>query len=211
MMHDFELHKFFHYSKNVLLKALLYSSFFPKPIFLSGNHINQHCLLNFVSVSNWSKEKNDTETVVKETVLVHVPQIEPHLTSWQYSLIDYLDLTVPIFKPVPMSLKYQQMGPWLNWRLDNIQEIVLGTLLDAGKIPKWRNVVMPDLMFASLWLLLPHLKNHQKSAQILKPEKQTKPLQTQNKTNRNVQNLKPAGADSSRKQYFQVLYTFIIS
>jgi len=41
--------------------------------------------------------------------------------------------------------------------------------------------VMPDLMFASLWLLLPHLKNHQKSVQILKPDKQTKPLLTQDK------------------------------
>ena len=40
---------------------------------------------------------------------------------------------------------------------------------------------MPDLMFASLWLLLPHLKNHQKSVQILEPEKQTKSSQTQNK------------------------------
>lgn len=40
---------------------------------------------------------------------------------------------------------------------------------------------MPDLMFASLWLLLPHLKNHQKSVQILKPDKQTKPLLTQDK------------------------------
>ena len=39
---------------------------------------------------------------------------------------------------------------------------------------------MPDLMFASLWLLLPHLKNHQKSVQILEPEKQTKLSQTQN-------------------------------
>ena len=40
---------------------------------------------------------------------------------------------------------------------------------------------MPDLMFASLWLLQPHLKNHQKSVQILEPEKQTKSSQMQNK------------------------------
>ena len=31
------------------------------------------------------------QTVVKGTVLVLVPQIEPHPTSWQYPLINYLD------------------------------------------------------------------------------------------------------------------------
>ena len=41
-------------------------------------------------VSNWNKEKYLSETIVKITVLVLVPQIEPHPTSWQYPLINFL-------------------------------------------------------------------------------------------------------------------------
>ena len=59
-----------------------------KKYFLNANHIWPTFSEKLFFVLSW----NATETIVKGTVLVLVPQIEPNPTSCQYPLINCLDL-----------------------------------------------------------------------------------------------------------------------
>ena len=53
------------------------------------------------------KRKIVTETVVKGTVLVLVPQLEPHpICSWHYPLINYLGTNVAVQSSIIPILKY---------------------------------------------------------------------------------------------------------
>ena len=57
MMHDFELHEFFHSPKNVLLKALLYWNFL-KTLIFKVLYLLRMCPIFVGSVQNSGKSDN---------------------------------------------------------------------------------------------------------------------------------------------------------